>query len=129
MAHGCTGKGNDQVRFEVTDPGAGARAEGHRPAAQMGNDPRQLIEFAEALNIPIPATKDQPYSIDGNIWGRAIECGDMEDLWARPPEDVWSLTKVRAGEAQRDHHRLRPGRSGRPRRSGPGVMSAQAIAS
>ena len=58
----------------------------------------QSIEYAAKHDIPITATKEKLYSIDDNLWGRAIECGEMEDPWARPPEDVWSLTKPTATE-------------------------------
>jgi argininosuccinate synthase len=58
------------------------------------------IEYAETHDIPVLATKDKLYSIDDNLWGRAIECGEMEDPWARPPEGVWSMTTVRASEAK-----------------------------
>ncbi|MBI2857397.1 MAG: argininosuccinate synthase [Chloroflexi bacterium] len=93
IAHGSTGKGNDQVRFDV---GVAALAPDIRivaPAREWGMTREQTIEYAMANNIPIPITVGRPYSIDENLWGRSIECGVLEDPWAEPPEDVFSWTK------------------------------------
>jgi len=100
VAHGCTGKGNDQVRFEVATRALAPDLEVVAPVRNWGMTRADSIEYAARFNIPIKATKEQPYSIDDNLWGRAIECGEMEDPWARPPEGVWSLTTVRAGESR-----------------------------
>ena len=100
VAHGCTGKGNDQVRFEVATRALAPDLEVVAPVRNWGMTRADSIEYAARFDIPIKATKEQPYSIDDNLWGRAIECGEMEDPWARPPEGVWSLTTVRAGEAR-----------------------------
>lgn len=93
IAHGCTGKGNDQVRFEssvlmldpalqilspVRDWDMGCRADEMAWAAEHG--------------VPVPVTVDKPYSIDDNLWGRAIECGVLEDPWCEPPTDIWTMT-------------------------------------
>jgi len=100
VAHGCTGKGNDQVRFEVTTRALAPDLDVVAPVRNWGMTRADSIEYAARFDIPIAATKEQPYSIDDNLWGRAIECGEMEDPWARPPEGVWSLTTVRTGEAR-----------------------------
>ena len=89
VAHGCTGKGNDQVRFEVATRALAPDLEVVAPVRNWGMTRADSIEYAERYDIPIKATKEQPYSIDDNLWGRAIECGEMEDPWARPPEGVW----------------------------------------
>ena len=98
VAHGCTGKGNDQVRFEVSTRALAPDLEIMAPVRSWGMSREQSIEYAAKHDIPLTATKEKLYSIDDNLWGRAIECGEMEDPWARPPEDVWSLTKPTATE-------------------------------
>jgi argininosuccinate synthase len=92
VAHGCTGKGNDQVRFEVATRALAPDLEILAPVRHWGMTREQSIEYAAAHGIPISATKEKLYSIDDNLWGRAIECGEMEDPWVRPPEGVWSMT-------------------------------------
>jgi argininosuccinate synthase len=98
VAHGCTGKGNDQVRFEVSTRALAPDLEILAPVRSWGMTREQSIEYAAKYDIPLTATKEKLYSIDDNLWGRAIECGEMEDPWARPPEDVWSLTRPTATE-------------------------------
>ncbi|MCL1799217.1 MAG: argininosuccinate synthase [Eggerthellaceae bacterium] len=93
IAHGCTGKGNDQVRFEssvsVLDPTLKVIA----PVREWDLKTRaEEIEWAQAHGIDVPVTKDSPYSIDDNLWGRAIECGVLEDPWNEPPEDIFTIT-------------------------------------
>ena len=93
IAHGCTGKGNDQVRFEVgitaLDPDLTILA----PVREWDLHTReQEMEYAAAHGIPVPTTKDNPYSIDDNLWGRAIECGVLEDPWVEPPADIYTMT-------------------------------------
>ena len=93
VAHGCTGKGNDQVRFEV---GVNSLAPGLKimaPAREWGMTREETISYAQRYNIPIPITVSSPYSIDENLWGRAIECGVLEDPWIEPPEDIYAWTK------------------------------------
>jgi len=93
IAHGCTGKGNDQVRFEV---GIGALAPDMKimaPAREWGMTREETIDYAQKNGIPIPITKSSPYSIDECLWGRAIECGVLEDPWTEPPADVFTWTK------------------------------------
>jgi argininosuccinate synthase len=92
VAHGCTGKGNDQVRFEV---GIGALAPDLNviaPVRDSGMTRDKAIEFAERHQLPIDVTKKSPYSIDQNVWGRACETGFLEDIWNGPIEDVYGYT-------------------------------------
>jgi argininosuccinate synthase len=92
VAHGCTGKGNDQVRFEV---GIGALAPDLNviaPVRDFAWTREKAIQYAEERNLPIDVTKKSPYSIDQNVWGRAVETGFLEDIWNGPIEDVYSYT-------------------------------------
>src|SRR4051812_5601287 len=98
VAHGCTGKGNDQVRFEVATRALAPDLETIAPVRGWGLTREQSISYAAEHNIPLTASKEKIYSIDDNLWGRAIECGEMEDPWARPPEGVWEMTKLTAAE-------------------------------
>jgi argininosuccinate synthase len=98
VAHGCTGKGNDQVRFEVSTRALAPDLDILAPAREWGMTREDAIHYAYEKNIPITATKEKVYSIDDNLWGRAIECGEMEDPWAVPPQGVWSMTKQTATE-------------------------------
>ncbi len=94
IAHGCTGKGNDQVRFEVAAQCLAPHLRVIAPLREWDLRTReQEIAYAEQHDIPIPVTKEKPYSIDENLWGCAIECGEMEDLWSEPPSDVWRMTQ------------------------------------
>ncbi|MDR2491890.1 MAG: argininosuccinate synthase [Coriobacteriales bacterium] len=93
IAHGCTGKGNDQVRFEVGVRSLDPDIELIAPVREWDLLTRDIeIEWAQSHGIPVPVTKDSPYSIDDNLWGRAIECGVIEDPWIEPPSDVFELT-------------------------------------
>jgi argininosuccinate synthase len=100
VAHGCTGKGNDQVRFEVSTRALAPDLEIIAPVRSWGMTREDAILYAYDHNIPITATKEKLYSIDDNLWGRAIECGEMEDPWAIPPPGVWSMTVPTATEAR-----------------------------
>jgi argininosuccinate synthase len=100
VAHGCTGKGNDQVRFEVSTRALAPDLEVIAPVRGWGMTREDSIHYAYRHDIPIQATKEKVYSIDDNLWGRAIECGEMEDPWAVPPPGVWLLTKPSATEAR-----------------------------
>ena len=94
IAHGCTGKGNDQVRFEVTAKALAPQLGIIAPLRTWELTTRELeCDYAIERGIPIPITKEKPYSIDQNLWGCAIECGEMEDLWVEPPADAWIMTK------------------------------------
>jgi argininosuccinate synthase len=94
VAHGCTGKGNDQVRFEVGTHALAPDLEVLAPARNWGMTRADSVDYAEKWEIPIKATKEKIYSIDENLWGRAIECGAIEDPWAAPPEEPYTLTRV-----------------------------------
>ncbi len=98
VAHGCTGKGNDQVRFEVSTRALAPDLDVVAPVRSWGMTREDCIHYAYDNGIPITATKEKVYSIDDNLWGRAIECGEMEDPWAVPPPGVWLLTKPTATE-------------------------------
>ena len=100
VAHGCTGKGNDQVRFEVSTRALNPELEVLAPVRMWGLNREDSIHYAYDHGIPITATKEKVYSIDDNLWGRAIECGEMEDPWNVPPAGVWALTKPTATEAR-----------------------------
>jgi argininosuccinate synthase len=96
VAHGCTGKGNDQVRFEVGTRALAPDLEVLAPARTWGLSREDCVEYAAKHDIPITVTKEKLYSIDENLWGKAIECGVIEDPWADPPDDVYTLTRVSA---------------------------------
>jgi argininosuccinate synthase len=94
VAHGCTGKGNDQVRFEVTVGILDPNLEIIAPVREWEFKSREEeIEYAHMFNIPIDVTKKKPYSIDRNIWGISIEAGVLENLEQEPPEDAYLITK------------------------------------
>jgi len=93
VAHGSTGKGNDQVRFDVSIAALGPDLKIIAPAREWGMTREQSIDYAHKHNIPIPVKKSSPYSIDENPWGRSIECGILEDPWVEPPADVYLWTK------------------------------------
>jgi argininosuccinate synthase len=93
VAHGCTGKGNDQVRIDVSVAALAPELKVIAPARAWNMTREQTIEYARAHDIPVPITRASPYSIDENLWGRSIECGVLEDTWNEPPEDVFLWTK------------------------------------
>jgi argininosuccinate synthase len=93
VAHGCTGKGNDQVRFDVSVHALAPNLKVIAPAREWGMTREQTIAYAKKHHIPIPITVKSPYSIDENLWGRSVECGVLEDPWVEPPEEVWTWTK------------------------------------
>jgi len=93
IAHGCTGKGNDQVRFEVSIMALAPDMEILAPTRDWGMTREEEIAYAKEHGIPVPVSVEAPYSIDESVWGRAIECGVLEDAWAEPPEDVFAWTK------------------------------------
>lgn len=92
VAHGCTGKGNDQVRFEVSINALNPNLEVLAPVREWSWSREEEIAYAKEKNIPIPINLDSPFSIDQNLWGRANECGILEDPWAAPPEEAYDLT-------------------------------------
>jgi argininosuccinate synthase len=93
IAHGCTGKGNDQVRLDVSSRALNPEIRVIAPAREWGMTRPDEIEYARARGIPVPATVANPYSTDANLWGRSIECGVLEDPWCEPPEEIYTLTK------------------------------------
>ena len=101
VAHGCTGKGNDQVRMDVSVAALAPELKVVAPAREWKMTREQTIAYAESHHIPVPITKASPYSIDENLWGRSIECGVLEDPWTEPPRDVFVWT--RAPEETPDH--------------------------
>ncbi len=92
VAHGCTGKGNDQVRFEVGVSALAPDVKVFAPVRDSGMTRDKAIEFAAAKGLPIDVTSRSPYSIDQNVWGRSIETGHLEDIWEAPHEDVYDYT-------------------------------------
>ncbi len=92
VAHGCTGKGNDQVRFEVSIQALNPNLKVLAPVRDWSWSREEEIEYAKQNNIPVPINLDSPYSIDQNLWGRSNECGILEDPWAAPPEGAYDLT-------------------------------------
>jgi argininosuccinate synthase len=105
VAHGCTGKGNDQVRFEVSARALAPDLEVLAPVRVWGLTREDSIEYAAKHGIPIRVRKDSPYSVDENLWGRTIECGILEDPWIEPPEEVYALTN-QATDAPREPREL-----------------------
>jgi argininosuccinate synthase len=105
VAHGCTGKGNDQVRFEVSARALAPDLEVLAPVRVWGFSREDSIEYAAEHDIPIRVRKDSPYSVDENLWGRTIECGILEDPWVEPPEEVYALTAT-AARAPREPREL-----------------------
>ncbi|NDI36500.1 argininosuccinate synthase [Chengkuizengella sediminis] len=92
VAHGCTGKGNDQVRFEVSIAALNPDLKVIAPVREWGLSRDEEILYAQKHDIPIPVDLDNPYSVDQNLWGRANECGILEDPWAEPPEGAYDMT-------------------------------------
>lgn len=101
VAHGSTGKGNDQVRFEVSSWALNPDLEVLAPVREWEFRSREEeVEYALKYHIPVKATKEKPYSIDKNLWGISIECGPLEDIWTEPPEDAfeWTVSPEKAPE-------------------------------
>ncbi|GGP15944.1 argininosuccinate synthase [Nonomuraea glycinis] len=92
VSHGCTGKGNDQVRFEAGLAALAPDLKVVAPARDYAWTRDKAIEFAEQRGLPIETTKKNPFSIDQNLWGRAVETGFLEDIWNGPTEDVYAYT-------------------------------------
>ncbi|MBM3133220.1 MAG: argininosuccinate synthase [Chloroflexi bacterium] len=93
VAHGCTGKGNDQVRFDVSTAALDPKLNIIAPAREWGMTREEEIAYAKKHGIPVPVTVKSPYSVDENLWGRSIECGVLEDPWAEPPEEIYKYTR------------------------------------
>ncbi len=92
VAHGCTGKGNDQVRFEASLASLAPQLHVLAPVRDCGMTRDKAIAFAEENGLPIDVTRKSPYSIDQNVWGRSIETGHLEDIWATPQDDVYEYS-------------------------------------
>ena len=92
IAHGCTGKGNDQVRFEVSIASLDPKLKVIAPVREWKWSREEEINYAKANGVPIPADLDSPYSVDQHLWGRANECGVLENPWNEAPEDAYDLT-------------------------------------
>ncbi|MFP7495048.1 argininosuccinate synthase [Terribacillus saccharophilus] len=92
VAHGCTGKGNDQVRFDVSFTALNPDLKIVAPVREWAMSRDEEIEYAEQHGIPVPVGKESPYSVDQNLWGRSNECGILEDPWEQPPSDAFGLT-------------------------------------
>jgi argininosuccinate synthase len=93
VAHGCTGKGNDQVRFDVSIHTLAPDLQIIAPVREWSMTRDHEIAYAAEHAIPIQVTNASPYSVDQNLWGRSVECGILEDPWAEPPEEVYAWTK------------------------------------
>ena len=93
VAHGCTGKGNDQVRFDIAIHTLNPSLQIIAPLREWNMTRNEAMEYAKKNDIPVDVSTQNPYSIDENIWGRSIECGILEDPWAEPPEDIYKMTK------------------------------------
>ncbi|MBD2447510.1 argininosuccinate synthase [Nostoc sp. FACHB-152] len=94
IAHGCTGKGNDQVRFDVSCAALNPSLKILAPAREWGMSREETIAYGEKFGIPAPVKKSSPYSIDKNLLGRSIEAGVLEDPAAEPPEEIYQMTKA-----------------------------------
>jgi argininosuccinate synthase len=93
IAHGCTGKDNDQVGLDISVRALDGGLKVIAPARMWGMTRSDEIEYARQRTISVPVTAASPYSIDSNLWGRSIECGMLEDPWAEPPDDIFTLTR------------------------------------
>lgn len=94
VAHGCTGKGNDQVRFDVAIAALNPDLKVLAPAREWGMSREETIAYGERFGIPTPVKKSSPYSIDRNLLGRSIEAGPLEDPWTEPDEEIYLMTKA-----------------------------------
>lgn len=95
VAHGCTAKGNDQVRFDVGIRTLNPELKIIAPQREWNISRDEAIEYAKKNNLKITVTKKSPYSIDENLWGRSIECGVLEDPYSEPPEDIYKWTEIK----------------------------------
>ncbi|MEX2441132.1 MAG: argininosuccinate synthase, partial [Pontimonas sp.] len=102
VAHGCTGKGNDQVRFEAGVLALAPELSNIAPIRDLALTRDRAIAYAEKHNLPIEQSKKNPYSVDKNVWGRTVETGPLEDPWSPPGDDVWEYTQTPAGDKPAD---------------------------
>ncbi|MDN5331594.1 MAG: argininosuccinate synthase [Tepidanaerobacteraceae bacterium] len=98
VAHGCTGKGNDQVRFDLSVAALSPELKVIAPVREWSMSREEEIDYAAKNGIPVPVGKENPFSIDQNLWGRSIECGVLEDPWVEPPEEAfeWTISPEKA---------------------------------
>ena len=108
IAHGCTGKGNDQVRFDVSCTALNPKLKILAPAREWGMSREQTIAYGEKFGIPAPVKKSSPYSIDKNLLGRSVEAGILEDPANEPPEEIYEMTKA-VGDAPNEPEYLEIG--------------------
>ena len=103
VAHGCTGKGNDQVRFDVATTALDPALTVIAPVREWRMNRDQELAYAAEHGIPVPATKESPYSVDENLWGRSVEAGILEDPWMEPPAEAfqWTVAPELAPQAPR----------------------------
>lgn len=102
VAHGCTGKGNDQVRFEAGVLALAPELSNIAPIRDLALTRDKAIAYAEKHNLPIEQSKKNPYSVDKNVWGRTVETGPLEDPWSTPGDDVWEYTQTPSGDKPAD---------------------------
>jgi argininosuccinate synthase len=127
VAHGCTGKGNDQVRFDVAVAALAPELEVVAPVRDWDMGRPQELEYAAAHGITVPVTRESPYSVDANLWGRSVECGPLEDPWTTPPEEVFAWTAPPA-QRPRDGEVVEVGfRAGRPVTLDGGTLEPEAL--
>ena len=128
VAHGCTGKGNDQVRFELAYKALAPHLRVIAPWREWSIKSREdALQYAESHGIPVPVTKKDLYSRDQNLWHLSHEGGPLETKLGEPPEDAWKLTvqsSKRAGPGRNGGHRLRGGRAGGGQWQAPGPRQA-----
>ena len=93
VAHGCTGKGNDQVRFDLSIAGMDPSMRILAPAREWNMTREEEIQYGQSHNVPLELGQRSPYSVDENLWGRSIEAGNLEDPWQEPPEEAFAWTK------------------------------------
>jgi len=103
VAHGCTAKGNDQVRFDVGIRSLAPELKIIAPQREWIISREEALEYAKKCKIKVNVTKDNPYSIDENLWGRSIECGILEDPWNEPPDDIYKWTKITKKEKENEY--------------------------
>jgi argininosuccinate synthase len=94
IAHGCRGKGNDQVRLDVSARAFDPSVQVIAPARVWGMTRAEVLDYARARDMAVPPAAESPYSTDANLWGRSIECGLLEDPWQEPPEEIFTLTRA-----------------------------------
>ncbi|EQD49178.1 argininosuccinate synthase, partial [mine drainage metagenome] len=94
IAHGCTGKGNDQVRFDLCTTSLAPELEVLAPARVWKMTREEEIAYADARGVPVPVGRRSPYSTDENLWGRSVECGVLEDAAIEPPEEAYGWTRA-----------------------------------